>query len=436
VFANQTDTPGEQSVRIEKGIRYGRGGDTDLFLDLASPVTIVSKHPAIVFIHGGGWYTGNRDQYHNEIRMAAERGYVAVTVSYRLTPFENRKTRTDQPANCFPAQIEDIKCAIRWLRANAEKYHVDSERIGIKGSSAGGHLSLLAGVTSTEMGFEGTGGNSGVSSRVQAVVNYYGPTDLLKLHASGTKASLMVEQLMGGAPGKDSLLNSNKILDPYQLASPIHHLSADDPPILSIHGDKDPIVPIDQATSFDERAKSKGVSHVLLRFADQAHGFSGESRKTAIEASFTFFDRHLKVQRPNIVLMMADDLGWGDTGYNGHRILRTPHLDKMVEQGLKFNRFYSASPVCSPTRGSCLTGRHASRYGIKTANDGTLKDREICLAEFLSSCGYATGHFGKWHLGTLTTNLVDSNRGKPGNHQDFSPPWRHGFQTCFSTEAL
>lgn len=139
--------------------------------------------------------------------------------------------------------------------------------------------------------------------------------------------------------------------------------------------------------------------------------------------------------RPNIILCMADDLGWGDVGYNGHPALRTPNLDRMASEGVRFDRFYSASPVCSPTRGSCLTGRHPNRLGIFGANDGSLSGDEIHLARILKTEGYTTGHFGKWHLGTLTTEEVDSNRGRPGDERYYAPPWDRDFDVCFSTEA-
>ncbi len=138
---------------------------------------------------------------------------------------------------------------------------------------------------------------------------------------------------------------------------------------------------------------------------------------------------------PNIILCMADDQGWGDVGFNGHAFLKTPNLDQLANAGIKFNRWYAAAPVCSPTRGSCLTGRHPYRYGIYTANKGHLKPEEIGLQEILKEQGYATGHFGKWHLGTLTTKVKDANRGKPGNLKDYSPPWENGFDVCFSTES-
>ncbi|YCM42852.1 sulfatase-like hydrolase/transferase [Verrucomicrobiaceae bacterium 227] len=139
-------------------------------------------------------------------------------------------------------------------------------------------------------------------------------------------------------------------------------------------------------------------------------------------------------ERPNIILVMADDMGWGDPSYNSGWI-NTPALDAMAAEGLRFDRFYSASAVCSPTRGSCLTGRHPDRLGIPHANLGRLETDETTLSEVLGGVGYATGHFGKWHLGTLTTLRSDSNRGAAGNVGDYSPPWLHGYDLSFATEA-
>lgn len=142
------------------------------------------------------------------------------------------------------------------------------------------------------------------------------------------------------------------------------------------------------------------------------------------------------IKPPNIILIMADDLGWGDTGYNGHPEIQTPYLDEMAEKGVTFERFYAAAPVCSPTRGSCLTGRNPNRYGIFSANIGSLPQEEITLAELLQAQGYRTGHFGKWHLGTLTKDSLDANRGgKPQFAKHYAPPWQHGFEVCFATES-
>lgn len=136
--------------------------------------------------------------------------------------------------------------------------------------------------------------------------------------------------------------------------------------------------------------------------------------------------------RPNIILIMADDLGWGDVAYNGHPRIKTPHLDAMAANGLKFNRFYSGAPVCSPTRGSVLTGRHPSRFGIPTANRGHLEDEEISLAEALKTQGYTTGHFGKWHLGTMTPDYSGKKGRKP--EENYATPGTSGSDEWFATE--
>ncbi|MDC0144074.1 sulfatase-like hydrolase/transferase [Verrucomicrobia bacterium] len=140
-------------------------------------------------------------------------------------------------------------------------------------------------------------------------------------------------------------------------------------------------------------------------------------------------------EKPNIILVMCDDLGWGDVGFNGNKIIRTPHLDAMAKNSIRFERFYAAAPVCSPTRGSCITGRHPYRYGVYFANTGHMKTEELTLAELLKKHGYATGHFGKWHLGTLTKTETEANRGGPRGVKNFSPPQVNGFDVCFSTES-
>jgi len=141
-------------------------------------------------------------------------------------------------------------------------------------------------------------------------------------------------------------------------------------------------------------------------------------------------------QKPNVVLVMCDDLGYGDVQFlNAETPIQTPHLTAMAADGLTFTRFYAAAPVCSPTRGSCLTGRHPYRYGIYSANTGHMKREELTLPELLKQQGYTTGHFGKWHLGTLTTTIADANRGGPKNKQHFAPPRDHGYDESFVTES-
>ena len=140
------------------------------------------------------------------------------------------------------------------------------------------------------------------------------------------------------------------------------------------------------------------------------------------------------VSRPNIILMMADDLGYGDTGFNGNEIIQTPHLDKMAKDGALLRHFYAGGPVCSPTRGTCLTGRHYYRYGIFKANIGHLPTGEITIARLLKEKGYATGHFGKWHLGTLSKTHSTKGEGRrPADN--FAPPWERDYDRSFVVES-
>jgi len=140
--------------------------------------------------------------------------------------------------------------------------------------------------------------------------------------------------------------------------------------------------------------------------------------------------------RPNIILLMADDMGYGDSGYMGNPLAQTPNLDAMAKAGMRLDRFYSAAPVCSPTRGSVMTGRHPYRYGILQSNVGSLLREEFTLPEMFKQAGYRTGFFGKWHLGTLTTRIRDGRRGGlPRNAQHHSPPQAHGFDRVLATES-
>ncbi len=133
----------------------------------------------------------------------------------------------------------------------------------------------------------------------------------------------------------------------------------------------------------------------LLELGDRWGGPVVE-RKLPADAEQTRF----RTKKPNFILCMADDQGWGDVGYQGHPVLKTPHLDAMAREGLRLDRFYAAAPVCSPTRGSVLTGRHPNRYGCFSWGH-PLRVQEITIAEAMKKAGYVTGHFGKWHLGEV-----------------------------------
>mgnify|MGYP005990757783 CR=1 FL=1 len=139
-------------------------------------------------------------------------------------------------------------------------------------------------------------------------------------------------------------------------------------------------------------------------------------------------------EKPNIILIMADDLGYGDTGFTGNKIIKTPSLDTMAQEGAVMTNFHAGGSVCSPTRGTFLTGRHHHRYGVFWANVGHLPKEEITLAEILKEQGYSTGHFGKWHLGTLSKDFsAKGDKRKP--LENYSPPTWHGYDTSFVTES-
>ncbi len=141
-------------------------------------------------------------------------------------------------------------------------------------------------------------------------------------------------------------------------------------------------------------------------------------------------------ERPNIIMIMTDDQGWFDAGFNGNKTIKTPNLDKLASKGVVFDRFYSGSAVCSPTRASVITGRNPLRIGIPDANSGHMKKEEITIAELVKKKGYATGHYGKWHLGILTKKELDANRGGKEKHfKHYSIPTMHGYDEFFCTES-
>jgi len=259
-------------VEIQKDIVYGKGGEEDLKLDLATPKGLDHAVPGIIWIHGGAWQGGSKNEFEVLIRDSAKAGYVAVSIGYRLAP-----------KHIFPAQVEDSKCAVRWFRANAERLHVDPNRIGVVGSSAGAHLAMMLGVTDSGDGLEGSGGSAETSSRVQAVVSYAGPTNLLSEYPNVSKGLLAT--FLGG-PVKDRQ-------DEARRASPITYVNAGDPPMLLIQGTKDPLVPHAQAFEMAEALTKAGAPGRVEILLGEGHGWPKEHERV-MAATYAFLARYLK----------------------------------------------------------------------------------------------------------------------------------------------
>lgn len=263
-------------IRFVSGLVFGHGGAKELRLDMASPEG-EGQYPAILCLHGGGWVGGERQQMKGTIEAMARSGYVAVSPDYRLAPQDR-----------FPAQIEDCKAAVRWLRANAVQYRINPQKIGAFGFSAGGHLACLLGVTGKHDGLEGNGGNADQSSAVQAVVSFFGPTDFTQPVWSDKVIERHLKPFLGGTAEEKK--------DVYRRASPLTYAGKDAPPFLFVHGTADDIVPIQQSERMLLKLRQAGVSAKLIAVVGEGHGWgwSHEHRLTSLADMMTFFEENLK----------------------------------------------------------------------------------------------------------------------------------------------
>jgi acetyl esterase len=276
-------------ARLERDIVYSQVGGRKLLLDLCLPAKGSAPSPVIVWVHGGGWRNGSKNAG-SRARGMLDRGYAVVDVDYRLSG-----------EAIFPAQVEDCKTAVRWVRANATRYGFDPDRIGAWGSSAGGHLVAFLGTAGDVREFD-TETNAQYSSRVQAVCDWFGPTDLLQMDKHMIEGSRLVHD----APGSpESLLVGGPIQkEPYKSlvgkADPIKYVTKDDPPFLIMHGDKDMLVPLHQSELLLDALKKAGVSASLYVVKGGGHGLRGgqESPEKLFEMVANFFDEHLKKPGP------------------------------------------------------------------------------------------------------------------------------------------
>jgi len=274
--ANRASTPVLYPVREELNVVYGHAGGEDLQLDLFVPKEAPGPLPAVVILHGGGWATGSREAHRPHAAVLAAWGYVAATVDYRLVPRHR-----------FPAQIQDAKCAVRWLRANAERYQIDRERIAALGFSAGAHLALLLGVTEAKDGLEGEGGNPEQSSRVQAVVNISGPTDLTRPDWPPA-IQLVIADFLGGS--------REQLPDIYRAASPVAYIHRGASPVLTLHGTDDPVVPYEQAQLLHAALRKARVPSRLIPLHSKDHGenWTAKDQQRSVAAIRAFLEANLR----------------------------------------------------------------------------------------------------------------------------------------------
>jgi len=287
-----TPLPVPEGVTVQHNVETGQGGNRPLHAEVAYPTALPDKPmPAVIWIHGGGWVKGSHHQ--NLAMWMAAHGYFTASIEYRLA--------MEAP---WPAQIEDCKLAVRWLRANAEKFHVDPNRIAVWGASAGGHLVTCLG-TMNDPKFEGNGGYPGVSSRVQAVIDYCGPVDFSTgSHAflpppgqtEETFESKALTKFMG-APFKEKP-------ETWKEASPLGYVTSDDPPFLIAHGSEDDSIRIDQPQKLQAALQKAGVPSEFVFVKGAPHNIqaaTGPTEPSEAELEkiiLTFLDKYMNKPAP------------------------------------------------------------------------------------------------------------------------------------------
>jgi acetyl esterase/lipase len=272
-------------LRVEKNVTYATVNGEALQFDLAVPKE-GGPFPAVVCMHGGGWRAGHRRDLSSPrrggdgkpgpsvIEAIAARGYAAVSISYRFAP-----------ANKFPAQIEDAKTAVRFLRANAKKFDIDPDRVGALGYSAGGHLAMLLATTDKSAELDGTLFPE-QDSRVGCAVSFFGPTDLSRYAATpGIEDAFMVP-FLGPACKTDP--------EVYKRASPLERVTKGAAPVLMIHGTADVVVPIIHSERMLQKLRDAGVTADLIPVRGEGHGWGGETAAKTLDQAAAFLDAHLK----------------------------------------------------------------------------------------------------------------------------------------------
>lgn len=241
-------------VNVGQDVVFGSGGGRELRCDIYTPAALDAPAPAVLLLHGGGWRAGDRGMMQGYGERLAAEGFVGIAPEYRLTP--------ESP---WPAQIHDVKEAIRWVRANSADLGIDERRIALLGRSAGAHLALLAAGTDGMTEFEGSGGNAGVSGSAAAVVAIFPPT-LFYTGEERTRGASPARALMGDAATDEAA----------RAAGPLTHIRPGYPPTFLLHGTADKVVPPSASIVLYEALVAAGVPVELHMYAEQPHGFAGQ----------------------------------------------------------------------------------------------------------------------------------------------------------------
>jgi acetyl esterase/lipase len=270
-----------KGVKAHRNLEYVKDGHERNKLDLYLPEKADGPLPVIVWIHGGAWLGGSKDN--PPALPLAARGYAVASINYRLSQHAR-----------YPAQIQDCKAAIRWLRANARTYRLNPDRIGVWGASAGGHLVALLGTTAGVKELEGDGDNAGQSSRVQAVVDWFGPSDFRTIGGQAGPDSQLDHAAADSPEAKliGGRIGDNK--DKAAKASPVTYVTKEAAPFLIMHGDKDRVVPYAQSEELAEALRKAGVEVTLKKLEGAGHGGPQFGSAESRELILAFFEKHLK----------------------------------------------------------------------------------------------------------------------------------------------
>lgn len=263
----------ERFVEINENIKIGKSGENDLIADLFIPPKEYANGRAVVLVHGGGWREGDKEQLRGYGILLSREGFTCLCTSYRLSQEE-----------VWPAQIQDVKCAIRYIRANSEELNINPEHIGVSGNSAGGHLSLMAGLKGYDAKFDGEGGHGHVSSEVKAVCAIYPPAQIRKYDDTDPIFDAY-KALMGMEAKKED----------YDLASPLLQIKDDFPPTMLIHGSSDTVVALEDSTDLYARLRELNVPTELHIYSEEEHAFDSQSGygRSVANQQILFFNKYL-----------------------------------------------------------------------------------------------------------------------------------------------